>query len=425
MLKRIDPCDVIMGMYIHKLEGSWLSHPFWRARFLLTDAVKLDKLRRAAIPGVIIDTAKGCDVDGDGSATSNPTDAPSAPSARPRGRPAWQSQPEHPAPAPRRNVAPSNGAQPVAREFGRAARVADRGTKVVSKVFFEMRLGKAIEAAVVTPVIDDIFASIQRNPHAFNGLMQCKRDTEYIYRHALAVSALMISLGREMKLPPHQLRLAGLAGMLLDSGVSQLPVDLADYGGDHRQLPADIGIQHVHLGHSFILHSRMAPEVAVACLEHHERMDGTGFPDRKSGASLSLFGRMAAICDTYDTLADGVGGLDPAVVLDKMAQDVGAFDPEIMKSFINAMGTYPIGTVVELQSGRLAMVMDQSASDLALPKVRAFYSLALAKPVTPEVLDLAHCYGADSIARIADAATCDLPDFARTKARMLALITKG
>ena len=255
--------------------------------------------------------------------------------------------------------------------------------------------------------------------------MQCKRDTEYIYRHALAVSALMISLGREMKLPPHQLRLAGLAGMLLDSGVSQLPVDLADYGGDHRQLPQDIGAQHVHLGHDFILHSRMASEVAVACLEHHERMDGTGFPHRKPGADLSLFGRMAAICDAYDTLADGAGGLDPAVVLDKMAQDVGAFDPEVMKSFVNAMGIYPIGTVVELQSGRLAMVIDQSASDLASPKVRAFYSLALARPVTPEVIDLAHCYGADSIARIADAAVSDLPDFARTKARMLALITKG
>jgi HD-GYP domain-containing protein (c-di-GMP phosphodiesterase class II) len=417
MLKRIDPCDVTMGMYIHKLEGSWLNHPFWRARFLLTDAVKLGKLRRAAIPGLIIDTAKGRDVD------SVPADTPIQSPASPRGRPAWQAQVEHP--APRRNMASSNGPPSVAREFGRAARVADRGTKVVSKVFFEMRLGKAIEVAAITPVIDDIFASIQRNPHAFNGLMQCKRDTEYIYRHALAVSALMISLGREMKLPPHQLRQAGLAGMLLDSGVSQLPVDLADYGGDHRQLPQDISAEHVQLGHRFILNSRMASEVAVACLEHHERMDGTGFPDGKSGASLSLFGRMAAICDTYDTLADGGGGMDPAVVLDKMAQDVGAFDPEIMKSFINAMGTYPIGTVVELRSGRLAMVIDQSASDLALPKVRAFYSLALAKPVTPEVIDLAHCYGADSIARIADAAASDLPDFARAKVRMLALITKG
>ena len=229
MLKRIDVADVQLGMFIHKLEGSWFKHPFWKSKFLLEDRETLENLRFSDVDGVIIDIAKGKD--------AQPFHRMETPAAKP---PA-----EAPRPSPvqrRRQPVAAAAAPPVdlratrpqgmAREFGHAGKVAEKGRKVVSKVFLESRLGKAIKAAQIEPVIEDIFASVQRNPHAFNGLMRCKRDNQYIYRHALAVSALMISLARHMKLPAATIREAGMAGLLMDVGIGHLPVDLDDCGGD-------------------------------------------------------------------------------------------------------------------------------------------------------------------------------------------------
>jgi HD-GYP domain-containing protein (c-di-GMP phosphodiesterase class II) len=401
MLKRIEPSQAQIGMFIHKLEGSWFSHPFWKSRFLLTDPGQLARLRHSEVDGVIIDTDKGRDIDG----TLSP--AAAEVTRRKLSRPLWQSTDSATSDAP---PAQSLAPRSLAREFGRAAQVADRGVKVVSRAFFQMRLGKAIKHEDVSPVIEDIFASVQRNAHAFNGLMQCKRDTEYVYRHALATSALMIALGRQLKLDPSALHEAGLAGLLLDCGIGLLPVDPADHGAGPRAIPPTVWRDHVRYGHDFILGGDFGEMIARACLEHHERIDGQGYPHATPGEKLSALGRMAAICNAYDELVndvDGRGALDPAAAMAQMLADTGAYDAAFLKAFVAAIGVYPVGSIVLLQSGRLAMVVDQNDEDPALPKVRCFHSKITGKPVTQETIDLAQCYGKDAIAALAEAE--DLP----------------
>jgi len=413
MLKRIAPSQAQIGMFIHKLEGSWFSHPFWKSRFLLTDPGQLAKLRHSEVDGVIIDTDKGRDIDG----TLSPAAAEACP--RKRARPAWQST----TPAPNTPAAKSMAPRSLAREFGRAAQVADRGVKVVSRVFFQLRLGKAIKHEDVSPVIEDIFASLQRNAHAFNGLMQCKRDAEYVYRHALATSALMIALGRQLKLSSDDLHEAGLAGLLVDSGAALLPVDLADYGGNPHAIPFAVYRDHVRYGHDFILGSDFGEEIARACLEHHERIDGAGYPHATPGDQLSDLGRMAAICDAYDEMVndvDGRGGMDPAAAMAQMLADTGAYDPAMLKAFVCAVGVYPVGSIVLLQSGRFAMVVDQNAEDPALPTVRCFHSKITGKPVTQETIDLAHCFGKDTIAALADPEDLPAQELHHIRAKLLA-----
>lgn len=408
MLKRIAPSDAQIGMFIHKLEGSWFSHPFWKSRFLLTDPGQLAKLRHSDVEGVIIDTAKGRDVDG----AQAPTDTAGRKPARVR--PVWRDiVPTSP------SLAPSS----MAREFGRAAQVAERGIKVVSRAFFEMRLGKGVRHELVSPVIEDIFASVQRNAHAFNGLMQCKRDAEYVYRHALATSALMIALGRQMKHSPDELHQAGLAGLMLDCGIGLLPVVLADYGGDPRAIPPPLWREHVRYGHDFILGSDFGGDIARACLEHHERIDGAGYPHGIRGDALSPLGRMGAICDAYDELVndvDGRGGMDPAAAMARMLGDAGAYDEAMLKAFVSAVGVYPIGSIVLLQSGRFAMVVDQNAEDPALPRVRCFHSRTLGRAVAQDTVDLAHCYGQDAIAALADPEDLPAEELHRIRAKLLA-----
>ena len=271
---------------------------------------------------------------------------------------------------------------------------------MVSRLFFEARLGKTIKPGLVEPVINDILASVQRNAQAFNGLMRCKQGSEQLYHHALAVSALMISLGRKLRLPPDMLRQAGKVGLLQDIGIGTLPVDIASHGGDHRAIPADIMRQHVPLGHELLVEGGLPEPVTSACQQHHERIDGTGYPLGLKGTAISLLGRMAAICDCYDELANDDNSTtsgDPAAAIAQMQAMQGAFDTTLLDSFIEAMGIYPIGAVVQLRSGRLAMVVDQCPSDIARPKVRAFYSLIAGGMIPPVEVDLAHCYGEDAI----------------------------
>lgn len=422
MLKRIDVTDLELGMFVHKLEGNWFKHPFWKAKFVLEDERTLDQLLNSDVPAVIIDTERGLDV----------RPAPAAPRAANQPNPAAA---RLLAPGARRSArlasqGPATQADPrataplsLAREFGNASRIADRSSKVISRVFLEARFGKAIEAAAVEPLVEDIFASVQRNPHAFNGLMRCKRDGEWIYRHALAVSALMITLGRQMGLGPEELRMAGMTGLLIDVGVGHLPIDLAALGGDFRRLDPRALRDHVQLGHDCLEAGGGLPEgVARACLEHHERMDGTGYPNGRTAADLSQLGRMAAICDAFDWLVDGgvEGSIDPAAALERMTRDEGAFDAELLAGFATALGTWPVGSVVLLKSGRLALVVAQDEDDASLPLVRTFFSARERRPVKQSDIALARCFGEDAIAGPADPAEHGCTDFAALREKLFA-----
>jgi hypothetical protein len=210
MLKRVETSDIELGMFIHKLEGSWFKHPFWKSRFLLEEGWMLEVLQGSEVKTVVIDTELGRDLR---SAQSDPP--PRIPGSPPPSRPAPARA--MPLPSPSRFAARIS----TVREFGTARKIADRHAKVVSKVFLEARLGKGISARNVEPLIDDIYASVQRNLYAFNGLLRCREDSEETYRHALATSALMIALARQMKLAPADTRAAGMAGLLMDIGGGQ------------------------------------------------------------------------------------------------------------------------------------------------------------------------------------------------------------
>ncbi len=408
-----------MGMFVHKLEGSWLKHPFWKSKFVLDDAVTLEDLRDADIDAVVIDLSKGRDVLVRRNDASAPAPVPAPAPQRRRFVPPVSS-----APFDYRSTAP----QTAAREFGNATRVAARGRKVISRAFLEMRLGKAVRAEMVEPVIEDIFASVQRNPHAFNGLMRCKQDNEYLYRHALACSALMVSLGRALKLSPGEIREAGLAGLMFDVGVNLLPVDLAEHGNDHRRLPREVLAQHTELGANFLEASGMPAAVARVARHHHERNDGSGYPARLIGGDIPLLSRMAAVCDAYDELASYMPGarpVDPGAVLQRMSEQRGQFDPVVFGAFVQCIGTFPIGTFVELKSQRLAMVIDQDPADYAKPRVRTFFSLAAGKSVRSEDIELANCFGADEIVGLADLSRFEAEEVMDLRARMMAALARG
>lgn len=418
MLKRVPTSDIELGMFIHKLEGSWFKHPFWKSRFLLTDEKTLDSLLNSDVPSVVIDTERGLDVRPVRREATGGAVADRAPVRRPM-----------PSPAPRlRAVAPAASADPyapttTAKEFGRCRKNMVHVGRVVSRVFLEARLGKAISSQDVEPVIEEVYASVQRNLYAFNGLLRCQQDNEYVYRHSLAVSALMIALARQLKLSPIDMRDAGMAGLLMDVGVGQLPVDEIPPQGDYRALPPDLLEQHVLLGHALLKSAGdIPPRVVEACLNHHERLDGTGYPNKLAGLEIDLFGRMSAICDCYDNFVSGGAGkpaLDPAEAIRALVAMGPKLDRDVLRAFVETLGVYPIGSFVKLRSERLAMVVDEDPADTTRPTVRTFYSLILEKRIRSETIALANCFGEDEIVGIADLTGLDIPDVADLRASIL------
>jgi HD-GYP domain-containing protein (c-di-GMP phosphodiesterase class II) len=263
-------------------------------------------------------------------------------------------------------------------------------------------------------VVDDILASVRRNPHAFSGLMRCKLKNELMFRHALSVSALMVSLARKMKRPPRETLDCGLAGLLLDIGVNFLPENLDPLHGDFRNADPKIWQQHVILGHRALINDDYMPQLALdAVMQHHERIDGSGFPKGLAGNEISLVGRMAAICDTFDFLlsqTSAAPALDPAAAIQQMKAMPGAFDEEILHQFIESVGLYPVGSFVRLSSGKLGMVTDEDHKDHTRPVVQVFYSLATNEQVKPYRIELASSENEDWIVEIADLAGLDLPE---------------
>jgi len=387
MLKKIRTDQLRLGMFLHELCGSWMDHPFWRAKFVLQDADDLRRLRECGISEVWIDTALGLDVDGGLS----------------QAEVALQVEEELevaavalPAPAP---VATSTR-----DELARAALVSDQAKLKVQSLFGEARMGQAIHVEGCLPLVDDIIGSVARNQGALVSLVRLKAQDEYTYMHSVAVCALMVALARTLKLPDDEVRAAGLAGLLHDMGKARIPLAVLNKPGRLTDDEFRVMRQHPAWGHDLLLTSGDAPAMALdVCLHHHEKVDGSGYPHALKADQISLHAQMGAVCDVYDAVTSArpyKAPWDPGEAVRQMAQWKGHFNPKVFQAFVKTVGIYPIGTLVKLQSGRLGVVTEQNAESLLTPRVKVFFSTRSMLPVRQEVLDLAERTAADRIVSV-------------------------
>ncbi|MBV8125953.1 MAG: HD-GYP domain-containing protein, partial [Paucibacter sp.] len=375
MLKEIATAEVRIGMYLQRLEGPWLDHPFWKTKFLIRDQADLNALRDSKIKTVWIDASKGLDA---------------APAAAPAlaGQAAADPAPPTPpagAEAARRPLA-------VGEELARAGQIVQSSHAFVVNLFKEARLGHAVDADACVPMVAEIASSVARNPSALISLARLKTRDDYTYMHSVAVCALMISLANQLGLSEAQSREAGLAGLLHDVGKMAMPTAILNKPGQLTDAEFGVMKQHPVRGHAMLKTGDAVPAAALeVCLHHHERFDGSGYPDRLAGDRISLLARMGAVCDVYDAITSHrpyKQAWDAAGSIQRMAQWTGHFDPVIFQAFVRSIGIYPVGTLVRLQSGRLGVVIEQSASRLTHPVVKLFYSTKAQMPVPVEILHL-------------------------------------
>ena len=377
MLKRITIQDLRLGMYIQELCGSWMEHPFWRARFLLTQQNDLKTLLASGIQEVWIDTGKGLDLEQGATArTDEEVDQETEYLLREADKPL------------------STATTSMADEVRHAMQLCNTAKQSVVDMFSTARMGKAIEVGQALNLVEDIANSASRHPHALISLARLKNVDEYTYMHSVAVCGLMIALARQLNMSEEQVREAGLAGLLHDIGKIAISNQILNKPGKLTDTEFAVMKTHPERGLRILQKSdSVSPAVLDVCLHHHEKIDGTGYPHGLQGDGISILARMGAVSDVYDAITSDrpyKKGWLPAEAIRKMAEwSKGHFDDTVFQAFVKTVGIYPIGSLVRLTSGRLGVVIEQNPDSLLMPRVKVFFSTKSRVQIAPEVVDLA------------------------------------
>jgi len=370
MLKKISTTELCVGMYVEKLNVSWVNHPFWKSSFKIESLKDLQKIKTSKVIFAWIDDSKGVDIP-----LKKISDTPA--SMRP---------------IVNKKVKKKINSTLV-EEMETAKLVLKQAKSATQLMFKEIRMGRSIDIKDVAPLVDEIYESVSRNSSALLCLTQIKNKDNYTYMHSVAVCALMISLGKQINYQGdfHQL---GLAGLLHDVGKMAIPEDVLNKEGKLSEDEFNIVKNHPRGGFELLKESdEDICDIALdVCLHHHERIDGKGYPDGLIAEEISLEAKMGAICDVYDAITSDrcyKKGWDPAESLKKMASwKKGHFDDSLFRAFVKTVGIYPSGTLLKLRSSRLAVVTEQSDKSLLAPKIKIFYSSTSKSVIPLKIVDL-------------------------------------
>ncbi|HEY8608747.1 MAG TPA: HD-GYP domain-containing protein [Noviherbaspirillum sp.] len=380
MIKKIGVRQLKVGMYVHDFNCDWMEHPFMRNQLAITSEEQLRKVHESGIHELYIDTGKGLDV----------ADAPSAEQVRSTlERELHDMAARQPAATIRVSLA---------EELARAAQVKHQAHQLVRNVMADARLGKAVELDEVEPVVESITESILRNPGALTGLLRIKNKDDYTFLHSVSVCTLLVAFCRSAGLGAEETRQAGLGGLLHDTGKALVPDAILNKPGRLTDAEFDIIRKHPRDGYEILLRTPGVGDIPLdIALHHHERMDGSGYPDKLPGQRITAFAQMAAIVDVYDAItADRCyhKGMPAAEALRKIYEwSKFHFDPAQVQAFMRCVGIYPVGTLVLLESGRLGVVIEPHETNLLAPKVRVFFSTKSNTYIKPLDLDLSKPLG--------------------------------
>ena len=358
-MKKQVPVEVLkFGVYIHELDRPWTETPFMFQGFVLNSQPQLDTLKKYC-KMVFIDTEKGEDV----VSTDRPFSTVFVPSGKTAGvLSTIKEKATYVEKSSLRTEAP----------VARAAHT--KADTVLRDVFGSVQAGKAIDAPRVKEAVSSMTDSVVRNPDAMLLLAKMKEKGEHTLDRALGVSIYMITFGRFLHLPREQLDLLGVLGLLQDVGKVRLPIELLQKADALSE--AELNVCKSHVRHSVAILKEttgLPPDLPALAALHHERVDGSGYPKGMKGPEIGLFGGIAGLIDCFDALTGPrpyCQALSPSNALNMIYdwRDT-QFDGPLVEQFIQCIGIFPVGALVELYSGEVGIVIAQNPVMRLLPRV--------------------------------------------------------
>ncbi|MCP4126488.1 MAG: DUF3391 domain-containing protein [Gammaproteobacteria bacterium] len=251
-----------------------------------------------------------------------------------------------------------------------------------TQLMHDLKNGREIDLDVVKAGVSDMVESVIRNPDAMIWVVQLKKLDEYTYSRALGTSVWCATFGRHLGLEKTTIDQLALGGLLLDIGKSQIPVDLLKKKDVLSEDELQIMHSHVELGIKTLttsLEKSVMVKLNINILQmittHHERADGSGYPQGLPNQNIPIFGRIAGICDSYDAItsqrpySDAGAHTPHAAIADLYELRGSKFQAELVEQFIQTVGLYPTGSLVELNTGQVGVVVEINALHRLQPRV--------------------------------------------------------
>ena len=283
--------------------------------------------------------------------------------------------------------------EPLAFEVNDAKSLFTASKKIQRQVLENIINDTPIDLTPVKEVTNAAVDAVFKNPDALSCVLNIRIKDEYLLEHSVSVSILVTIFARHLALDKQLAKEIAIGAFLHDVGKINIPDKILNKPG--RLTEQEFAIMKTHVDHSIAIIndtpgiSELSMEVAAL---HHEKLNGKGYPYQLQADDISMYGRMIAICDIFDALTadrvykDGYCHVKAFGILRKLGE-LGELDANLVYEFIRCMGVYPVGSLVELDSSRLAIV-EARTDDPMRPKVRSFYNIDHRHYTMAEDIDL-------------------------------------
>lgn len=344
--------ELLLGMYVCRLDRPWEGTPFGMQGFEIRTPEQIKALE-SLCKHVFIDVLRSVDL--------REPPKPKGPAApRP---PIWPPRRVH-----------YNDTVDLFEEVPAAREAQEKAEQLASKILDDVRAGRKLNAVEIRDAVQPIVKSVLRCADAFFWINSLRKKDAYAYSHAINCSALAAAFGRHMGFPEDALIDLATGGLLLDVGKAELPEELLNNPGELDEEQMREVRRHVDhslriLGESGIFSDRVRDMVRA----HHEHYDGSGYPNQLSEGSIPLFGRMAAVIDSFDAMTSDRSHSRAAsrheVLQELYRWSDKHYQREIVEQLTQCLGVYPTGSLVELNTGEVAIVMAQNRARSLRPRV--------------------------------------------------------
>ncbi|PRO67377.1 HD-GYP domain-containing protein [Alteromonas gracilis] len=368
MIKKITIDQLVPGMFVHQiLEQKGALTVKSQGKVTSTDVV--NTLKKRGVKTLAIDTDKSFKVSESSSSISSNS---------------VENEPAEKILAPIKSVS-------LEKELNRATKLHQQGKDIQKLLLENVQKETPFDTSIPKAFSNKLVESVDRNPDALLCLTKIREKDDYLLEHSLNVAILLANFGKYLGMSEEEMQDLSYAGFLHDLGKIKIPDEILHKPGRLTESEMEVMKGHVKHGVDYLETMDIAAPLVQAISEHHERLDGLGYPAGKQGDAISKAGRMLAIADMYDALtADRVykPGMSSQKAFAILMSDAPfRLDKALVQQFIMCLGVYPVGSLVLLSNERLAMVLEQKDSPLT-PLVKVFYSVRNSHYLTPRDIDL-------------------------------------